>query len=106
MSCFYLYAMGTGTLLSKAAKIYQTCVGDKDTPETVLFPAGKRQTCQPLLESGHIRLDSISKGESLPGAVGYRHCSRTKVQAPLYPWKCHKSLNLSLSENTGMSSLP
>ena len=68
MSCPYLCAKGTGTLLSKDAKIYHTCVGGKNTPETALFPAGKRQTCQLLQESSHIRLDSTLKGENLPAA--------------------------------------
>jgi hypothetical protein len=34
--------MGTDTLLSKFAKTYQTCVGDKETPETALISDGKR----------------------------------------------------------------
>ena len=86
--------MGIGTLLSKAAKIYHTCVGGKDTPETALFPAGKRQTCQLLQESSHIRLDSILKGECLPGAAKCRHSSRTTLQALSCAWKGHKNLNL------------
>ena len=106
MSCFYLYAMGTGTLLWKAAKIDHTCVGGKDTPETAFFPPGKRQTSQLLQESSHIRLDSILKGESLPGATRCRLCSRTIVQALLCSWKGHKNLDLSLSENTKMPPLP